>query len=80
MAAGPPNPARSPQSDPDSPLHEPGGPQAARFLLLFTHVHDFDLPFSRKLMGLKQQGLAERLGVDVQTVANYEKGKKIPTC
>lgn len=35
--------------------------------------------FLRKLMGFKQQGLAPRLGVDVQTVANYEKGKKIPT-
>jgi transcriptional regulator with XRE-family HTH domain len=30
-------------------------------------------------MGFKQQGLAVRLGVDVQTVANYEKGRKIPT-
>lgn len=34
--------------------------------------------FLRKLMGFKQQTLADRFGVDVQTVANYEKGKKIP--
>jgi len=35
--------------------------------------------FLRKQMGFKQAGLAVRLGVDVQTVANYEKGKKIPS-
>jgi DNA-binding transcriptional regulator YiaG len=35
--------------------------------------------FLRKQMGLKQTDLAERFGTDVQTIANYEKGRKIPT-
>jgi transcriptional regulator with XRE-family HTH domain len=34
--------------------------------------------FLRKQMDLTQEQLAKRLGVDVQSVANYEKGKKIP--
>lgn len=34
--------------------------------------------FLRKQMGLKQRELAEALGVDEQTVANYEKKQKIP--
>jgi transcriptional regulator with XRE-family HTH domain len=34
--------------------------------------------FLRKQMGFKQTDLAERFGTDVQTIANYEKGKKIP--
>lgn len=34
--------------------------------------------FLRKQMGLKQKDLAANFGVDVQTVANYEKGRKIP--
>ena len=29
-------------------------------------------------MGFTQKDLAERFGADVQTIANYEKGKKIP--
>ena len=35
--------------------------------------------FLRKQMKLTQSQLAERFGTDVQTIANYEKGKKIPT-
>lgn len=34
--------------------------------------------FLRKQMGYKQRQLAEDLGVDEQTIANYEKNKKIP--
>jgi DNA-binding transcriptional regulator YiaG len=34
--------------------------------------------FLRKQMKFTQQELAERFGTDVQTIANYEKGKKIP--
>lgn len=34
--------------------------------------------FLRKQMGFKQTDLAERFGTDVQTIANYEKGRKIP--
>jgi hypothetical protein len=34
--------------------------------------------FLRKQMRMTQKDLAERFGTDVQTIANYEKGKKIP--
>lgn len=34
--------------------------------------------YLRKLMGFKQKELAEELGVNEQTVANYEKNKRIP--
>jgi DNA-binding transcriptional regulator YiaG len=34
--------------------------------------------FLRKQMGFRQKDLAPRFGVDVQTVANYEKGRTIP--
>jgi transcriptional regulator with XRE-family HTH domain len=37
-----------------------------------------DFRFLRKQMGLTQERLTEAFGVDVQTIANYEKGKKIP--
>ena len=34
--------------------------------------------FLRKLMGFKQKDLAHELGLNEQTVANYEKNKRIP--
>jgi transcriptional regulator with XRE-family HTH domain len=34
--------------------------------------------FLRKLMGLTQGALGERMGLEAQTIANYEKGKSIP--
>jgi DNA-binding transcriptional regulator YiaG len=34
--------------------------------------------FLRKIMQETQEELADQLGVNVQTVANYERGKKIP--
>jgi DNA-binding transcriptional regulator YiaG len=34
--------------------------------------------FLRKQMKLTQEQLAERLGANVQTIANYEKGRKMP--
>jgi DNA-binding transcriptional regulator YiaG len=37
-----------------------------------------EVRFLRKQMKLKQTDLAQRLGVEEQTVANYEKGKTIP--
>lgn len=37
-----------------------------------------EFKFLRKQMKLTQKDLAEKFGTDVQTVANYEKGKKIP--
>jgi transcriptional regulator with XRE-family HTH domain len=37
-----------------------------------------DFRFLRKQMGFTQEELTKSFGVDVQTIANYEKGKKIP--
>lgn len=34
--------------------------------------------FLRKHLGLTQAALAERMGVDAQTIANYEKGRGVP--
>jgi DNA-binding XRE family transcriptional regulator len=37
-----------------------------------------EVRFLRKMMGYKQKDMANDLGVSEQTVANYEKGRKIP--
>ena len=42
-------------------------------------IEKITLPAARKLAGLTQQGLADRVGVSVSTVANWEKFRAEPT-
>lgn len=38
-----------------------------------------NLAYARKLQGLRQYELAERIGVKPNTISNYEKGSACPT-